>query len=216
MYRSFTKKKKTGILPYAAAAVVTLLVFIALPLTQIITESGRERTESRRVDIALPPPPPPPPEPPPPETEPEPEEQPELEEPMDQMSLSQLELALNPGTGGAQGDFAVSFGDAPDAASEMQVFELSDLDRRPQPVFRIPPEYPHEMRRSRVTGSVTVVFVVDPSGNVVRPEVQESTHREFERPAIEAVSQWRFEPGVKGGESVPTRMRVPIRFNLSN
>jgi periplasmic protein TonB len=216
MYQAYTSRKKPGAFPYLGAVVVTLLVFVALPLTQKITENRPERREVRRVEIALPPPPPPPPEPPPPENKTEPEPVPELREVVEQLSLAQLDLALNPGTGGAQADFAIAFGNAPDALSELQIFELSDLDRRPQPIFRIPPEYPHEMRRSRISGVVTIVFVVDPNGNVLRPEVQDSTHREFERPAIEAVSQWRFEAGVKGGENVSSRMRVPIRFNLAN
>ena len=34
----------------------------------------------------------------------------------------------------------------------------------------------------------------------------------FERPALDAVRQWKFEPGLKGGQRVGCKMRVPIRF----
>ena len=34
----------------------------------------------------------------------------------------------------------------------------------------------------------------------------------LEKPAVDAVKQWKFEPGVKGGERVACRMRVGIRF----
>ena len=36
-----------------------------------------------------------------------------------------------------------------------------------------------------------------------------------ERPALEAVRQWKFEPAVRGGEKVASKMRIPIRFALS-
>jgi protein TonB len=49
----------------------------------------------------------------------------------------------------------------------------------------------------------------------VNPKVEKSTHPAFERPALEAVRQWKFDPAVRGGEKVPSKVRVPIRFALS-
>ena len=37
----------------------------------------------------------------------------------------------------------------------------------------------------------------------------------LERPAIEAVRQWKFEPGTRNGEKVAFKMRVPITFTAS-
>jgi protein TonB len=42
--------------------------------------------------------------------------------------------------------------------------------------------------------------------------VQQSTDPVFERPALAAVKQWRFEPGKRNGKPVRFRMRVPITF----
>jgi protein TonB len=47
---------------------------------------------------------------------------------------------------------------------------------------------------------------------VVNPKVEKATRPEFEKPALDAVRQWRFEPAMKGGKRVSCRMRVPMRF----
>jgi protein TonB len=43
-----------------------------------------------------------------------------------------------------------------------------------------------------------------------------STHREFDFPAVQAVSKWKFKPGRRGGHVVNTRMSVPIQFNITD
>ncbi len=208
------------LLVLASAIGLTLLVFLTLPLMQVFT--GREEAEPEtpaRVNLAPPPPEPPPEAEPPPEPEETPEvpdevpREPEREvEPLD---FAQLELALEPGPGDAvRGDFSFSFDAVADTAAAFEAFDVSELDRTPRPISRTPPLYPYSMRRERITGSVTLVFVIDEDGRVTEPRVESSTRREFERPALEAVRQWRFEPGRKDGEPVPTLVRTPIEFTL--
>jgi protein TonB len=62
---------------------------------------------------------------------------------------------------------------------------------------------------------VTVVFQVDTSGRVVDPRVAKSTDPAFDRAALEAVRQWRFEPGTRDGEPVQFKMKIPITFNAT-
>jgi len=38
----------------------------------------------------------------------------------------------------------------------------------------------------------------------------------FEDSAVSAVKKWRFEPGRVDGEPVPTWVRLPVSFTLSN
>ena len=91
-------------------------------------------------------------------------------------------------------------------------FNLADIDQKPRAVFQAQGRFPSEMRGKKVEGQVTVIFVVDASGKVVDPRVETSNHTAFEKPALDAVRQWKFEPGVKGGQRVACRMKVPIRF----
>lgn len=159
-----------------------------------------------------------PPPPPPPMEEPEPEEEepppPALAEEAPPLDLSQLELALNPGTGGGWGgDFAVRLqgvGAREDAVDE--IFSLADLDQKPRVMYQPAPQYPPELRRKKAEGTVYVIFMVNEQGRVVEPRVQKSSHPAFEKPALEAVRKWKFDPGRRGGKPVRFRMRVPITF----
>ena len=57
-----------------------------------------------------------------------------------------------------------------------------------------------------------VVSVVADETQGGKPLVQRSSDPVFERPALAAVKQWRFEPGKRKGQAVRFRMRVPITF----
>lgn len=214
----WTARRTTAIV---VAAVLTVATFLVLPLMQTIGEVARGDMLVRSVDTAVLQPPPPVEMEPPPEQEEEepPEEPPELEPQAQPLDLAQLELALNPtGLGeGAFGDFAIELpsqigGEAGGSAVD-EIFSLADLDRQPRPLFQRPPTYPPELRKEGRHGTVTLVFLVDREGRVVDPRVERATDPAFERPALEAVRQWRFEPGTRRGEKVPFKMRIPITFN---
>jgi protein TonB len=140
-------------------------------------------------------------------------------------SLSAIEDALR-GDDKGGGDFAetLSFssgrldgkGRAGVLDSEHEgAFGLTDIDQKPRAIFQTEPNYPAEMRSKRLEGVVTVVLVVDASGKVAEPRVEKSTHPAFDKPALDAVKQWKFEPAIRGGKRVDCRMRVPIRFKRS-
>lgn len=97
-----------------------------------------------------------------------------------------------------------------------QIFDLSMLDKQPVPTYQPKPNYPYEMKKQGISGRVVVEFLLGPDGTVHDAYAVSSTQHEFESSAIEAVSRWRFRPGMKGGRPVTTRMEVPIDFTLSN
>jgi len=96
------------------------------------------------------------------------------------------------------------------------LFNIGDLDQIPVATARIPPDYPYEMKRSGVNGSVTARFIVDSNGAVVDVEVTHSSQREFEEPAIRALYKWRFRPGKKAGKAVNTKMEQTLSFVLKD
>jgi protein TonB len=97
-----------------------------------------------------------------------------------------------------------------------QIFDISQLDQIPVARIQQQPIYPYEMRRAGITGEVNVGFIVDANGDVRDAYVINSTHREFEVPAVQAVSKWKFRPGRRGGRAVNTRMSVPIVFSFND
>jgi periplasmic protein TonB len=96
------------------------------------------------------------------------------------------------------------------------IFDLASLDQKPVPTFRVPPNFPLEMKRAGISGDVLVGFIVDAEGNTRDAHVIRSSQPEFEGEALRAVLRWKFKPGRKGGVAVSTRMTQPLAFNLAN
>jgi protein TonB len=99
--------------------------------------------------------------------------------------------------------------------SGIEVFDISKLDQQPVAKFQARPTFPFEMRRAGISGEVQVDFIVDTNGDVRNAFAAHSSQREFEAPAVQAVSKWKFKPGRKNGHAVFTHMQVPIVFTLS-
>jgi protein TonB len=97
----------------------------------------------------------------------------------------------------------------------MNVFDISQLDQAPVAKYQARPQYPFEMRRAGISGQVVVDFIVDSNGEVRNAFSAQSSQREFEAAAVQAVSKWKFRPGRKNGHSVNTHMQVPIVFTLN-
>lgn len=133
--------------------------------------------------------------------------------PKPQMDIETPEFELNADLGAGQG-MGVAMPNPVQDLGEM-VFNMSDLDRKPQLVNRIQPVYPHEARRKEINGKVILRFVVDRDGNVRNVRVVRAEPEGlFEENAREAVRKWRFKPGYFSGEPVNTRVTVPITFEM--
>lgn len=214
--RGLARRAGQRLLVVFGGAVLTAAFFLVLPLLKVVTGRPVDDLLIRSVDRAeLPPPPPPPPEEKPEEEKPEEVKPPELADEAPPLDLSALELALNPalGDGLLAGDFAVRLQAAPAAktADVDALFSIADLDQKPRVVYQPSPSLGAEQRK-KAPGTVHVLFIVDQNGKVENPVVQNSTDPAFERPALSAVRQWRFEPGKRAGKPVRFRMRVPITF----
>lgn len=95
------------------------------------------------------------------------------------------------------------------------VFDISKVDRLPQPRFQARPEFPMELRQAGKRGDVIVDFIVDTKGDVQNAHAVRSTDPVFDAYAVEAVRKWKFTPGQKGGREVNTHLQVPIVFTLA-
>lgn len=194
---------------------VSALLFLAIPLTQIFTDYKKAPAEIQSLEMAAPPPPPPPEDPPPP-PEPETEEPPpELDSAPPPISLEQLDMALNPGTGGSMaGDFALpSFDLGQSDLGGLEIFELGDVDFPPQPRTRIEFSYPAAARRRGISGVVKIEYIVNETGRVEEITVVESAHALLSEATTEVIRRTLFEPATKGGRAVKVRMRAAVPYN---
>ncbi len=85
-------------------------------------------------------------------------------------------------------------------ADEVPRADVATSDRTP--VQTVVPVYPEAARRDRLEGEVQVCFDVDREGRPYRIAVRHSTHRVFERPAIDAVRASSYAP-LDAGEALP-------------
>jgi TonB family protein len=104
-------------------------------------------------------------------------------------------------------------------APQPQVIRGPDLvlgkdDRLPKIRHLSQPDYPAELRKANVEGVVTIEFFVDRYGNVVAAKAVDSPDPRLSVLAERAAVSWTFEPGIKNGVPVSSRLQVPITFDL--
>lgn len=203
------------VLVFGGAAFLTLSFFLVLPLMQSLQKPLDSDLALQTMDTAqLEPPPPPPPEEEPEEEEQEEEQPPELADEAPPLDLSQLELALNPGFGEGwlEGDFAINLNAMTSGSDDVDaLFSISELDQKPRVIYQPSPTLTDAIRR-KAPGTVYIVFIVDQQGRVQKPIIERSSDSVFDKAAMSAVKQWKFEPGKRNGKPVRFRMRVPITF----
>ena len=88
------------------------------------------------------------------------------------------------------------------------------VDEHPRILKKVHPKYPEAARRAEREGVVTIEFTVDVGGKAVDINVAKPMGAGLDEAAIEAVKKWRFTPAKRGGEHVPMRVQVPIKFTL--
>ena len=104
----------------------------------------------------------------------------------------------------------------PDTSGIKDLFNISDLDRAPEPIIQPPPVFPYELKAEVSYAHVRVGFIVTAGGDVIFPYIVSSTHRGFERSALDGVVKWKFKPGMKLGRKVNTRVIQPLDFSIND
>lgn len=80
-------------------------------------------------------------------------------------------------------------------------------------IHRVEPVYPRIAIQARVSGEVRLEAVVGPDGRVRELQVK-SGHPLLVRAAVEAVSQWVFQPTLLNGDPVEVSAPVTVTFRL--
>jgi len=89
------------------------------------------------------------------------------------------------------------------------------VDRDPEPIARIQPEYPPQAFRNHEQGTVLVRVNVDANGMATDPQVvNRSGSRELDSAAMDAVRKWQFKPALKDGKAIASTVDVPVEFKL--
>lgn len=91
---------------------------------------------------------------------------------------------------------------------------LTDSSTERTPAITTFPIYPLIARRDRIEGEATVCFKIDPSGRILEPSIESSTHKIFEKPALRAIEKSSFEPLASDEELSAGKTCRTYRFRL--
>ncbi|MEZ4386552.1 MAG: energy transducer TonB [Candidatus Krumholzibacteriia bacterium] len=103
-----------------------------------------------------------------------------------------------------------------DAARTDFIFDSADLDRAPEVVSRVNPEYPYQARERGIEGYVAVKVLVAADGSVRQLNILKAKPSGvFETAVRKALPGWRFQPGEVGGEPVTAWVTTTLHFRLN-
>ena len=75
-------------------------------------------------------------------------------------------------------------------------------------------EFSEETRKAELQGTLVLWRVVGPDGMTHDIRVQQSLGMGLDEKAIEAIRQWKFDPGRKDGIPVAVQVDVEVNFHL--
>jgi TonB family protein len=101
-------------------------------------------------------------------------------------------------------------------AETSQVYKPGSGTTLPRVITEVKPHYTPEAIQAKIEGTILMSVVVLASGDVGDVSVTQSldTEHGLDQQAIEAVRQWKFEPGTRAGEPVAVEVEIEMIFRL--
>ncbi len=94
------------------------------------------------------------------------------------------------------------------------VYEPGGDVTRPKLVHAVEPAFSTKSNEAFVEGTVTVSAVVNAHGGLMDIQVLKGLSAAQDRSALDALKEWRFEPGLKAGKPVNVRVKIQVDFHL--
>jgi TonB family protein len=106
------------------------------------------------------------------------------------------------------------------------IYHVSKEVTLPKLIFSVEPEFTEQSRKRKLTGDTTVKFIVNADGTVRDPHVTKSAADRYtnnkdraaaaglDEKALQAVSQYRFEPARFQGKPVPCWLTIEVNFQV--
>ncbi len=145
---------------------------------------------------------------------------PDEEAPPDQVIASQTEISQQQApalaedlSGGAQITQDIKIEEAPkDEDPDMNAFTA--VEKLPEMVHSVSPEYPEIAKRAGITGKVFVKVLVDKAGRPKKAVVIKSDSELFNQVAIDAAMKSAFSPALQNQHPIAVWIVLPYRFTL--
>lgn len=94
------------------------------------------------------------------------------------------------------------------------VYRIGGGVSAPTLIYKVEPEYSEEARKAKHQGTVVLYVVVDEKGQPRDLRVVRAIGLGLDEKAIEAVTKWRFKPGLKEGRAVAVAATIEVNFRL--
>jgi periplasmic protein TonB len=122
---------------------------------------------------------------------------------------------IGSGSGGGVGSGnGPGFGPGEGGGTGGGIFHVGGGVSAPIPIYKPDPEFSEEARKAKYQGTCTLGMVVGVDGRPTQIHVLSSLGMGLDEKAIEAVKNWKFEPGKKDGHPVATVIAVEVDFHL--
>ncbi len=110
-------------------------------------------------------------------------------------------------------------------AAKPLVYQASSEVTSPKLIYAVDPEFTEEARKPHLRGVTTISLVVDAQGKPQEVKVSHSlaetvdpkyrvAAKSLDDKAVEAVSQYRFKPGMLKGNPVAVAIHLEVNFQL--
>jgi len=84
----------------------------------------------------------------------------------------------------------------------------------PKLLSKVEPQYTDEARAALYQGTVVVKVEILTDGTARNVQVVQGLAFGLNENAVEAIGQWRFQPGTKGGHPVPVAATIEVNYRL--
>ena len=101
------------------------------------------------------------------------------------------------------------------AAAGARIYRVGGDVTSPKVVSKVDPEYTKEARDAKIEGTVVVQTEIHPDGRAHNTRVLRSLDPGLDRNAMDAISQWQFEPGKKDGQPVAVQATIEVNYKLN-
>ena len=84
----------------------------------------------------------------------------------------------------------------------------------PSLAYKVEPEYSEDARLAKYQGTAIIAAEIGPDGVARNMKVVRSLDLGLDEKAVQAISQWHFNPGTKDGEPVTVMATIEVNFRL--
>jgi TonB family protein len=100
------------------------------------------------------------------------------------------------------------------AQTKEKIYKVGPGVTPPKVLTKVEPKYTPEARDAKIAGSVLLKVVVTAEGKADEIEVVRGLDSGLDQKAIEALSQWTFQPATKDGVAVAVYATIEVNFRL--